>query len=222
MKLLILFNVIALLVAVHYLLITSGTPMFGTTMFYVVTWIGSLILIVWFTVAYGKETWLAWENDPSRKDFPTWVGALALIIVLSSLVPRLWTGLTVSSLYAPSPARTLAASGSTDWLSLASDVLFNFCLVANAEEPLKLTAHLALYKTTGSQVVSIILPIGGWAVLHAYRAYPGALMLPLVVTAFVSGIVIFMLMWRTGSLLNAVLVHGAFNSFLIAVAALFH
>lgn len=99
-----------------------------------------------------------------------------------------------------------------------NDLLFQLVLVAPAEELCKLTLHLALYlKLKGaigdfwSRFLSITVPIFFWSMLHVYRAYTGGMTLFLLAAAFAGGVVIFAMMYKTKSVLAAILVHAGYN-----------
>jgi len=213
LKLLILFNVVTLLVAVHYLLLTFDTPMFATTLFYIVMWIVSIVMLIWIRLYYGEIKWLDYDEDPTRAHFLTWLGGLAGVVAAASIVPRIVSQVAFpTAIYVPSPKRMLAQGTVFDLWSLASDALFNICLVANAEETMKVAAHTALYNSTKNEWLSIILPVAVWSISHGYLAYTGPLQLPLITAAFVAGIILFLVLKFTRSLLAAILVHGIYNA----------
>jgi membrane protease YdiL (CAAX protease family) len=221
MKLLILFNVVTLLVAVHYLLLTFDTPMFATTMFYIVMWIVSVVMLIWIRLYYGEIKWLDYDEDPTRAHFTTWLGGLAGVVAAASIVPRIISQVALPSvIYVPSPKRMLAQGTPLDLWSLASDVLFNLCLVANSEETMKASAHTALYNSTKNEWISTLVPIAVWSISHGYIAYTGPLQLPLIAAAFTAGIILFLVLKYTRSLLAAILVHGVYNVITLVAAML--
>jgi len=212
LKLLILFNVVTLLVAVHYLLLTFDTPMFATTLFYIVMWIVSVVMLIWIRMYYGEVKWLDYDEDPTRKHFTTWLGGLAGVVVAASVVPRILEKVALTSvIYVPAPKRMLAQGMPLDLWSLASDILFNICLVALSEESFKCAAHTALYNSTKNEWISALIPIAVWALSHGYVAYTGALQLPLIAAAFAAGIILFLALKHSRSLLLVTLIHGFFN-----------
>ncbi|MEM3622811.1 MAG: CPBP family glutamic-type intramembrane protease [Candidatus Bathyarchaeia archaeon] len=215
MKLLILFNVVTLLVAVHYLLLTFDTPMFATTLFYIIMWIVSTVMLIWMRIYYGETKWLDYDEEPTREHVTSWLGGLAGVIAAAAVVPRIIEQVVFTSvIYVPSPKRMLAATPFDMW-SLMSDVLFNICLVALAEETMKTASHIALYNSTKNEWISILVPVGVWAILHGYTAYVGALQFPLIAAAFTAGVIIFFVQKHTRSLLAATLLHGAYNSIIL-------
>lgn len=105
-----------------------------------------------------------------------------------------------------------------------SDLLFQFTLVAPAEESSKLVTQLALFDRLkgafglgAARIVSITVPVLMWALLHTYRnpAYMGQYMIIMVATAFVAGIIMYAVMWYTKSVLASILVHACFNGLVI-------
>lgn len=222
MKLLILFNVVTLLVAVHYLLLTFDTPMFAITMFYIIMWIVSTVMLIWMRMYYGESRWLDYDEDPGRGHLTTLLGGLAGVTAAASIVPKIIEKVAFASvIYVPSPKQMLAQGAPLDLWNLASDILFNLTLVAAAEETLKTVAHTALYNSTKNEWLSAIIPVAIWSISHGYKAYVGAFQFPLIMAAFAAGIILFLVLKYTRSLLAAVLVHGLYNSLTLITAIFF-
>ena len=103
------------------------------------------------------------------------------------------------------------------------DVLYQLVLVAPAEELCKLSLHLAFYmKLKGAfsdlpaRAVSIAAPIFFWSLLHVYAwEMHHEFMLYLMVAAFVGGLIFFAVMYKTKSVLAAILTHAAYNGIII-------
>jgi len=102
-----------------------------------------------------------------------------------------------------------------DLVDYEDDLLYNFVLVAPAEENVKLMGMLALYRKTQNELLSVGLPVGVWAALHAYHAYLGEVMPILVASAFLSGLILFAVLKYTQSLENAIISHGLYNSLVV-------
>jgi membrane protease YdiL (CAAX protease family) len=216
-----LFNVVTLLVGIHYLLLTFDTPMFATTLFYIVMWIASVVMLIWIRLYYGEIKWLDYDEDPTRKHFTTWLGGLAGVVVAANIIPRILEKVALTSvIYVPSPKRMMAQGMPLDLWSLASDMLFNICLVALAEESLKCAAHTALYNSTKNAWISTILPIAFWGFSHGYLSYVGSMQLPLILAAIAAGVVLFYTLKRGRSLLIPVLIHGSFNIIVILLQSM--
>jgi len=120
----------------------------------------------------------------------------------------------------PRPSLT-QAPGIFGSSTVLDDVLYNFFLVSQAEESVKLMAILALYRKTKNEILSAGLPIGAWAIFHAYMAYVGQGMDMFLIAAFLSGIVLYVVLRQTKSLLNAVIAHGIFDTIVI-LSSLIH
>ncbi len=218
MKLLILFNVLSLLVGIHYLLVSFDTPMFATTLFYIVMWSGSLMLLIWMRTYYGEIKPVDYDDDPTRANLGTLILTTFGIICAANIIPRILQGLNLSVLYVPQIKTALAVSSGLSLLDVASEVLFTFCLVANAEETLKTAAVTALFKATGNELVSFAVPTGVWSVLHGYISYVGGTMVMFIVAAFACGIILFYALKRSRSLLLVTMAHGIYNTFVILMA----
>ena len=104
-----------------------------------------------------------------------------------------------------------------------NDMLFNITLVAPAEELCKLVTMTALFIfltswTSDKKIrygLAVGVPIAFWSILHVYSnpVYIGD---PLfVVSAFVSGVVLVIALWKTQSILAAILCHGFYNCAII-------
>jgi len=80
---------------------------------------------------------------------------------------------------------------------------------------MKLMSIIALYRKTRNEPISVGVPVGIWACFHGYYSYVGALMWPLIAAAFASGIILYLTMKYTRSLLNAIIAHGAYNCLVV-------
>jgi membrane protease YdiL (CAAX protease family) len=137
------------------------------------------------------------------------------LFIVGSLLVR-FIGLdTMSSFYVP---RLSLQSGVG---TLVEDLLYNVVLVAPSEESIKLVGSLVLYRTIGKspfgEAISIVAPIGFWSLLHAYQnpVYIGHPVL--VLSAFFGGLILFALIKVTGSIVNAQIVHSAYNSIILLI-----
>jgi hypothetical protein len=121
-----------------------------------------------------------------------------------NLIPEALTlGYTLSFIATPS-------SVSTIFLSL---LLFGLVMAATSEELLKLTMFAELKERYGSRWYGVFLyvgfPVGFWALLHGIQAYSNPL---LIVPAFINGVVLLVLLWRTKCILSCVLSHWLYNA----------
>ena len=214
---LIIFNVLVGLAAVHFLLKTLGTYLEKATWVFLTMWIMSLVLLVWLRV-YGGERGdiVDYDENLKRDHLPIIFGAVAAMVIVSSV---LVSSFTRSAIYVPRPGLALSL-GHLSTAGLVDDLLYNVVLVAPAEESMKLVGILALYRRTRNTPISVAAPVGFWAVLHAYQSYQGELMPILVFSAFLSGIILFLVLKYTRSLLNAQIAHAGFNSIVILMSFL--
>jgi membrane protease YdiL (CAAX protease family) len=213
---LLVFYAIACLAAVHFLLKTKDTVLEQATWFYVLTFAFSLIILLWLRVYHGeKGDVVDYDENLKRDHLPFLFGSVAGIAILSSLLVRTFAP---SALYVPRPGQLLSLSVSPT-AAIIDDLLYNFVLVAPSEECVKLMGILVLYRKTGNELISSALPVGIWAALHAYQAYVGSMMPILLVSAFLSGLILYAVLKYTSSLENAILSHGLYNS-LVVVASL--
>lgn len=177
-----------------------------------------LVTLMWLR-QYGKEDsyrmLVTYDENLHTSSF-LWIAVGILsVFIISSVITRSYAS---SSIWVPSHNLEMTYLASFQLSGFWNDVLFQLVLVAPAEELCKLGLHLAFYlklKETFSEgiarMTSIALPIALWAVLHSYRAYVGPNQLELMFAAFVGGLVIFGVMYKTKSLMSAILVHSGYN-----------
>lgn len=214
---LIIFNAVTGLAAVHFLIKTRGTPMEQPTWVYLLMWIMSLVLLLWLRLYHGEKGDLTdYDENLRREHLPLLLGSVVALIVINSIAVG---GFFRNALYIPRPGLALNLN-QLNLASLVDDLLYNFVLVGPAEESMKLMGMLTLYQKTKNAALSVGLPVGVWAILHAYQTYVGELMPALVLGAFVSGLVLFAVLKYTDSLENAIIAHGLYNS-VIVLSSLF-
>jgi len=216
---LILFDVLTVLVIVHFFLSTQGTSLATATTIYSIMWLMSLVILAMLRVYGGRSgqegDLVDYDENVGRAHLPWLIGSVAVIAIIGGLAAAAVSkGITISILYVPRPSLA-QAPGIFGSSTVLDDVLYNFFLVAQAEESVKLMAILALYRKTRNELVSAGLPIAVWAIFHAYMAYVGQGMDMFLVAAFVSGIVLYIVLRQTKSLLNAVIAHGIFDTIVI-------
>lgn len=207
-----MFFAVSALASVHFLLKTRGTVLEQATWVYMLMLVMSLILLLWLRIYYGQAGDLVdYDENLKRSHLPILFGSVAAIAIISSVIVRTFTQ---SAIYVPRPGALLSAAPLST-AALIDDLLYNFVLVAPAEETVKLMAMLTMYRRTRNMPLSVGFPVGVWAVLHAYQAYLGTLMPILVFSAFLSGLVLFAVLKYTESLENAIIAHGLYNSIVI-------
>ena len=152
------------------------------------------------------------------------LGTLAVLTVATLMVKQFFPG----SLYVPTTKLQLSLpSGMQILPPFYADVLFNVALVAPAEEFGKLVTSISFYNalknTWGdfpAKVAAVGIPVFSWAILHTYRntAYQGQYMGVMVLTAFIAGLVMYAVMWKTKSVLAAIFVHALYNILVLYMA----
>lgn len=217
---LILFDVITALGITHFLLKTKGTPLEMVTIMFTLMWVMSMVILVMLRVYGGRSGQTGdvvdYDENLERQHLPWLFGSLAAIAVINILlVSGLRGAVRFSAIYVPRPSLAQVPGTFSGTATILDDLLYNFFLVSQAEESVKLMSILALYRKTQNFMLSAGIPIGIWAVFHAYLAYLGQGMEVLVIAAFISGIVLFIALRQTKSLLNAVISHGLWNSIVI-------
>jgi len=208
---LLLYFAVTALGVVHFVLKTKGTAMESTTMAFSLMWVMALVLLLMLRTYGGPSGQRGdiadYDEDLRREHLPILFGSVAAIVVVNVLLVR---GLAKSSIYVPRPSLAQVSTFG-EAATVLDDVLYNLVLVAPAEECIKMMAILTIYRRTRNEAVSVAVPVGVWAVSHAYLAYLGANMPVLVVGAFLSGIILYLALKYTKSLLNAIIAHSVYN-----------
>jgi hypothetical protein len=218
----VIFECLTALAMAHALLSTMGTSMQTQVLFYSVLLIMNLIcLLSIYLLLHPQVFFMEFLESLSRESF-TYVtlGFLAVFVTAAMLSRQFIPG---SAIHVP------FVTSLTTLPELASSVLWNFGLIANSEETTKLVGHNALYiflmdhMPENKRVVeatAALFPIGFWAILHAYVAYVGPYLFPLVIVAFISGLLIFLVLWKTKSLIAAITVHGLYNVVVVTISGM--
>ncbi len=205
----------------------SGVPIasfllqdYPNTYFYLGLLTIFLILLIWLRM-YHKESDQLLDYDENlnfEKLMYIAIGIIGVYLTASFIVSKF----AKSSIYIPYQGMDVTYIGGFQLSGVWNDILFQLVLVAPSEELCKLVLHLALYmKLRGAfskpvaKTASVGIPIFFWAMLHAYRAYTGPNMGVLILSAFIGGLIIFYIMYKTRSLLSAILVHGGYNSIVL-------
>ena len=211
-----LFEALVSLIVAHAALSTEGTADFDVVIFYVIVLVMNLVALILIYVFTGDEGQLV--------DYHENLTPSAFVYILAGIAGVFFTALIIvsqfkaSSIFVPTFTAISVTSGAT---SLMWSVVYNFGLVANAEETTKLVGINAIYmyltdnfEWIGKDAItgiSVVVPVGFWALLHAYVAYVGPYCWPLVLSAFIAGLIMFVVMYKTKSLLAAICVHGTYN-----------
>jgi len=176
-----------------------------------------LLVLLWIKQYHSDADYAKLVDYDENLQFDSflWIGlGIAATFLASSYMVR---NFTTSTIWVPQHSMQLSY-GAFQLSGFWSDVLFQLVLVAPAEELCKLSLHLAFYLKLKesfdegvARITSIVAPIFFWAMLHVYRAYTGSNMVILLFSAFIGGIIIFAVMYKTRSLMAAILVHAGFN-----------
>lgn len=217
-----IFEALTALILAHAMLSGMGTSLQTQILFYGVLLIMNLVCLL-FIYTYYKEIFqlVDYNESLTRESFLYIFGGIIGVLIVAIVLSRPYGA--QSALYVPIFSSALPVFANVP--QVATSVLYNFALVANSEETTKLVGHNALYmyivtryperKEIGKWL-SILFPVGFWSSLHAYVAYVGPNVLPLVLAAFFSGLIIFAVMWRTKSLLAAITTHGTYNAIVVS------
>jgi len=186
-------------------------------------WIALILIFVHYQ---DTRNLVNYVENLSGKDGITILLAIIGVFVFAAVISRPWT---TTAIYVPTFAQMNLDFVHFDVTLFIMTVLTNFALVANSEETTKLVGHNALYIYLASRYpendkynkwVSVLAPISFWSVLHAYVAYLGPLIWQLVLAAWVAGIIIFAILWKTQSLLAAITVHGTYNVIVVTATGM--
>jgi len=209
---LLVFFAIASLPIASFLLLN-----YPDTQFYISLLLVSLVVIVWLEKHNEKPVVAYTENLTLEK--------LAIVLggVLGCLaVSTFFTSTFLQSvLYVPMQKLDLTYGGfmlPAFW----TDVLFTFVLVVTAEECTKLVIILALYTWLRdrfgagfSKWTAVAIAIGGWTLLHVYsnpETYGGPQAWVYLTAAAICGVIMFLVLQYTHSLLATMLVHFGYNA----------
>jgi len=207
----------------------SGVPIaafllqdYPSTEFFTTLLVIFLIILLWLRTYHKERNQIVDYDENLSLGGLVWVagGVISVYFVASFIVNTF----AISSIYVPFKGLTVTY-GTWELAPIWNDFLFNIALVAPAEECCKLVLHLATYMKLKDSLskslawsIAAGLPIGIWAVLHAYTAYTGPHMPTLIISAFMGGLIIFAVMWKTKSLLGAILTHAGYNCLVVYLA----
>ena len=141
------------------------------------------------------------------------------LLAVSGLLSGLFQGFNI--LWVPKPDIAMFALGPLN-PQLIGNVIYQFALVAPAEEILKLAGIYAIYsrippETPLRETVSVAIPVGFWSVFHVILSGYTPWM---ILTAFIAGIIIYVFALKlTGSILVAATSHGVYNSCIIILGS---
>jgi len=183
-----------------------------------------LVILVWIDLKYDQKSYgklLDYDENMTLSGI-LWVGMGIFATYLTAGI--IVSGFGVhSSIVVPFQGLDWNYAG-FELSGVWNDYLFNITLVAPAEELCKLVLQIALYLKLKeglseglARFFAIVLPIGTWALLHSYSAYTGPNMPVLLMSAFVGGLIMYGVMYKTKSVLGAILTHAGYNCLILYI-----
>lgn len=197
---------------------------FPDTQFYVSLYLLSIVVVIW--ASHYKQAANPFVFDANLNIYSLIyivLGTLGVLVVSTFMVRQF----VASSLYVPTTKLQMQLPAGIELPPFWADVLFNVALVAPAEEFGKLVTSISFYNAIkgtfgdfAGKAVSVTIPVFSWAILHVYRnlQYQGAYMGVMVSTAFIAGIIMYAVLWKTKSLLASIFVHILYNSVILYMA----
>jgi membrane protease YdiL (CAAX protease family) len=198
------------------------------TPFYASMLVVFLIILVWMKSYYKDESHarlVDFDENMQASSFLWITGGIVACYIVASMIIRTFAA---SALFVPRHMAEMSYFG-LQLSPLWNDILFQMTLVATAEELSKLVVMLAIYMRLKSakfgdgmcRLVAIVVPIFFWSMMHIYRnpAYQGSNMAIMVAAAFVAGLVIYGVMYKSKNLLGAILTHAGYNILVILLTS---
>ena len=204
-----------------FVLSTYGTVFFATTVSFTVMlafgFIALLAIKIWGYSPTDPEGVALFDENLTVKGLFLSAGLGFLVYFLAVLTATIEHG---GFIYVPKPGIPLM-SEAEGYGKLLGDSLYQFTLVAPAEETLKIAGIYALHGRFGvpgtslDEVAAVIPPIFLWAVFHTIVAGFTASM---VVFAFLAGLVWYMGMRTTNSILSPIIAHATYNTLVVLLS----
>lgn len=202
-----------------FTLSTYGTAQFSYTIAFAIMFTVSILALLFIKfyipdVGEGEDSTVA-DFDENLRGYSLLVSVLvaAATLAMVSLLIRI-PEQTV--LFIPKPDVALPFSVAAVTSETVGNVLYQFTLVAPAEESLKVAGIYALWSRFAGweygEAPAVAVPVGLWAAFHTILAGFTPWM---VIIAFAAGIIFYAGMRLTGSILTAILAHAIYNSSII-------
>jgi len=178
---------------------------------------------------YYKDPQLPFDFDENlTAEKWLWIGgAVVAILGITSFFSSITlpTGqFDARTIMVPTFDWTVYFFGSYQFPTFVNDMLFNLTMIAPAEELAKLVSTCAIFlmltqyrflEKNVKLAISVALPCFFWSVLHVY-GNPQYIGHPAyVISAFVSGVLLYVVLWKTKSLLAMIMAHGFYNGLVI-------
>jgi len=193
----------------------------NTIVVFAIIWFGSLVTITRFELKYGEPEDIGGRPDYDEnldliKVFQIVIGIFVLIAI-TSLIGKMKTGI----LYIPQPPPPLFALQTTAQTAIHNS-FWQVFVVSPAEENLRLSLAVYLIKRLEgvfgesaimgfrfNEVFGAGFPTIAWGMLHGQLAYAGDVIS--VVAAIVAGMVLYVFLQISNSLLVPVGIHAGYN-----------
>ncbi len=212
--------------AVHYYTKTQGTPQEGLITFFIIVWLSSFLVLLALKVyaREGRSEIVDYDENLQRWHIDYIIaGLLGVELVAFAFSFLAGQVTTVRAATVPFsamwvPQMSLGPMG----LRFYDDILFNFGLVATAEESSKILAikafSMKLGGTRNGRILSVFGPVAFWALLHGYNSYVGygeMVMWLMILSAFISGLIMYYAVKETKNILVVLIIHGLHNTLVI-------
>jgi len=212
----VVYIAVTLFAIAFFLLATYETPIWGNSVVFA-TMIGLSFAIILGIKHYASSIGEGPMGAVADFDRPLTPFGLLLSVVLGVLVvAAMGVASRQSVLYVPMPQIQLPFSISPFDVNKMADMLYQFTLVAPAEEGMKVAGIYALYlrwrEFAWAPAPAVAVPIMLWAAFHTILA---GFNLYLVFFAFLAGIIFYIGMKVTGSILAPIISHSVYNTIII-------
>lgn len=203
---------------------------FPNTEFYLVLMILSLVGLMWLK-HYHKDWEFPFDFDENLS-FQKWIWVIGGVVAIYG-ISAFFAGISTPTgqfdpvIFIPMFGYAIYYLGAYQLPTYINDMLFNITLVSPAEELCKLVSTTALFLFLGRYFIdkrvnigiSVGIPNFFWAILHVYKnpAYIGNYWF--VASAFCSGLILYVVLWKTQSILASILSHGLYNCAIVFLLA---
>jgi len=195
----------------YFILLTYRDPtLFSMTVAYALMAVISLLALL------HTKSDEPFYQDLNREQILWGLFAVVILLVVGAFFNGLFGGANLlrSVLYYVKPSAYLSVElgASSIVFAFFSDMVYQVCAVATAEELLKFGFITELEKRYHYWWI-VLIPIALWAGYHMIQSYPNALY---AIPAFISGVVLLLELKHTKNIMVLILSHGTYNTVCIA------
>lgn len=204
----IIFALFAVIPDAYFLLSTYGTPNFGVVMAYALILaiaIGALAAVQRSEVIEQ----IRFENNLDRTGLAISLGLGVVAFFFAGLLFGFKTFQSAILVESVKPLSLGSASVNSNITDLLTNILWQWTMVAPAEEIMKVAAIIAFYSRWKNVAMASTTGIAMWAGLHTILAGFNWWM---VFVAFVLGILFYIPLMIRGSILGSIYAHSTYNS----------